>query len=168
MSPMSFSKAANFFATIANFFNYSNAAQVDDVCEKCRYPICPSCKSDSKSHSDLCVWLAKDKGKFNFEFTQRLTDSAYQAILPLRLSLLEDNSLMTLLMDHLEEQQKTAYWAEVKTEVVDRIASLNPSIDPAEVFRIVGILETNAYEIYGNATVGFRGLFPLVKHFSLY
>ena len=56
-------------------------------------------------------------------------------------------------------------WAECQEKVVDRIVDGcgRADIDGAEIHRIIGILETNAYEINSQGKSGFRGLFPLVS-----
>ena len=89
---------------------------------------------------------------------------------------------MDHLMDHvdLHGATKESYWREeVGPLVVERITrgmglgALPPSengspvVTGADVRRAVGILETNAYEIWGNGRAGFRGLFPLVTVWSL-
>ena len=48
--------------------------------------------------------------------------------------------------------------------MVDRIMGVDlEGVTASDILRAVGILETNAYEIFGNGRYGFRGLFPLVR-----
>jgi hypothetical protein len=57
------------------------------------------------------------------------------------------------------------YWAECQEKVVDRIVDRcgRSDLDGSEIHRMIGILETNAYEINSQGSYGFRGLFPLVS-----
>ena len=95
---------------------------------------------------------------------------AYMALLPLKLLLLKYTdpakfSLIDPLMDHKEcREREKDYWMECQEMVVDRIRLKcgQPQFDPDEIHRMDGILDVNAFEIYGNGHIGYRGLFPLV------
>ena len=109
---------------------------------------------------------------------------AYQVILPLRLLTIEEGwkkSLTDLLMDHLEDnmekdKENNNYWSnDVNVHVVDRIMNgmdlgniknkenCERQISREDIYRAVGVLETNCWEIFGNGKHGFRGIFPLVN-----
>ena len=96
--------------------------------------------------------------------------SAYLGILPLKLLLLKDAdpnnfSLMDKLMDHNTHREKDkAYWNACQDKVVNRIILKcnQTQFNPEEINRMIGILEVNAFEIYGNGHIGYRGLFSVV------
>lgn len=69
---------------------------------------------------------------------------------------------MSRLMDQKSNNESTEYWnKECKERVIDRLRAIDPSFDAETIYRIIGVLETNAYEIHGNGQSGYRGLFPL-------
>ena len=90
-------------------------------------------------------------------------------------------SLTNLLMDHLEDnmekdKENNNCWSnDVNVHVVDRIMNgmdlgniknkenCERQISREDIYRAVGVLETNCWEIFGNGKHGFRGIFPLVN-----
>ena len=84
-------------------------------------------------------------------------------------------------MDHLEDnmekdKENNNYWSnDVNLHIVDRIMNrmdlgnikngenCERQISRGDIYRAVGVLETNCWEIFGNGKHGFRGIFPLVN-----
>ena len=95
----------------------------------------------------------------------------YLGILPLQLLLLKDldpkkYSLMGQLMDHNKHRKMDEeYWSDCQENVVKQIRDKcnQKQFSEEEINRVIGVLEINGYEIYGNGHNGFRGLFPVVR-----
>ena len=80
-----------------------------------------------------------------------------------------------------KDKENNNYWSnDVNAHVVDRIMNgmdlgniknkenCERQISREDIYRAVGVLETNCWEIFGNGKHGFRGIFPLVNplHFK--
>jgi hypothetical protein len=92
--------------------------------------------------------------------------------MPLKILILKSEdperySLLTHLMDHKSERTYfVEYWKYVKEIIVDFIMGLeglSPDLTEEDIFRVVGVVDTNAHEISCQSGTDIKGVFPLVS-----
>lgn len=141
-------------------------------CGICQFPVCNEDCLQGLEHVKICAYL-KGIGAQVTAFDKPYP--VYDAIVPLKLLVMKKTNpkayhFIDKLMDHKEQRKAFPdYWKMVKTNIVDLIMAipgLNQDIDEEDIFKIVGILDTNTHEISNRNGCCYRGLFPLVAILS--
>ena len=80
-------------------------------------------------------------------------------------------ALITNFMDHKDQRKSyPEYYQGVKTNIIDVLLDnedLAEDFDEEEMFRIVGIIDTNSQEIKNRNGVSIKGIFPLGLYHEL-
>ncbi len=136
-------------------------------CKICQFPLCGASCEAGEEHLGICKYL---KGKGSLINSVDASSPIYEAILPLKLAVMkkdlpEKYALISNLMDHKDQRLAFEdYWKDVKENVVDfisEIEDLRDVVSEEEIFRLMGIIDTNAHEISNQSGRSFKGLFPL-------
>lgn len=136
-------------------------------CSICEFPVCNEDCLKGPEHLKICAYL---KGVGASVKASDEHNSIYDAIVPLKLLVMKKTnpkafSLVDNFMDHKEERKAFPdYWKSVKENIVDlimNIPGLNEDIDEEDIFRIVGIIDTNTHEINNRNGCCYKGFFPV-------
>ena len=119
--------------------------------------------ADAEVHREECEVLAKcEEPNWDAEGDTE----AYHCLLPLRLLLLHRSqpakaALTARLMDHEEERSGSSDWHTTERTVVTRLCRAEPSFNPDQVRRALGVLEVNCYEVVNRGGAGMRACYPI-------
>ena len=132
-------------------------------CPRCRFPMCDLECAEAEVHREECEVLARAEDP---NWDAEGDTEAYHCLLPLRLLLLQRShpaqaALTARLMDHEEERRGSADWHTTERTVVARLCRAEPSFNPDQVRRALGVLEVNCYEVVNRGGAGMRACYPI-------
>ena len=142
---------------------YSPCAADGFRCPRCRFPMCNLECAEAEVHRQECEVLSRAEEP---NWDAEGDTEAYHCLLPLRLLLLHRShpaqaALTARLMDHEEERRGSTDWHTTERTVVTRLCRAEPSFNPDEVRRALGVLEVNCYEVVNRGGAGMRACFPI-------
>lgn len=149
---------------------------VDQVCEKCGWPMCQNCKSDeniSNTRHDECEITIARGTKFHLQhyFDPHPT---YQCLTVLRCLLLKEHSLekwkqLIQLESHCKERRGSQQWYNDREGVarfIPRFFQCAGRWDEDEILKVAGIIQINGHEVplTEPAHVAIYNFSSLVQH----
>jgi len=143
-------------------------------CSRCHWPLCGDTCRDSKDHTRECLLFQEREAKVNIGGFGK-PNRIYDAILPLRILILKLTNikvyrLVTMLMDHKDQQSPSQQRRQLQiADLIRNVWGFGKDFSVNEVKHVLGILSVNSFVIHDGAEEGLDliGLYPwtsLISH----